>query len=134
MFVKIEDYWLNTEQIVNLEPQGKAFRVNLSNGAFLVLNLKDYLVLIKAMKIKSPLKAVKKKLFEKLVQPKVITSSPAVSDNAKLNRTTAEKAKVEKLKKEKGKGASGGDLKTKLIKKVAAEKLSFGDIDEKRGS
>ena len=59
MFVKIENYWLNTEHIVSLEPQGKSFRVNLSNGAFLVLNLNDYLTLIKAMKIKSPLKAVK---------------------------------------------------------------------------
>lgn len=60
MFVKIENFWLNTDQIVNLEPQGKSFRVNLSNGAFLVLRLAEYLILIKAMKIKSPVKPKKK--------------------------------------------------------------------------
>ena len=114
MFVKIDNIWLNTDHIVAMAPSGKSFRIDLSNKEFLVLNLKDYLVLIKAMKIKSPLKAVKKKLFQKL--PSVIPS-PAVSDNAKPKRVAGKGTEANKSSS-KHIGASGGKPKTKLVKKV----------------
>ena len=111
MFVKIEDFWLNTEQIVALEPQGKSFRVNLSNGAFLMLNLKDYLVLIKAMKIKEKPK-------------KKATPPPAVFDKAKPKRTAVKEVEAKKANKEIGEGTGGGKIlkpKTKLVKNKVAK-------------
>jgi len=66
MFIKIDSFWLNTRQIVSMEPHGKAFRVNLSNGNFIALNQKNYILLIKTMKIKSPLKSMKKKILGKI--------------------------------------------------------------------
>ena len=120
MFVKIENYWLNTEQIVNLEPQGKSFRVNLSNRTFLMLNLKDYLVLIKAMKIKEqPLEPVKKKLPKEKATP-----PPAVFDKAKPKRTAVKEVEAKKANKEIGEGTGGGKIlkpKTKLVKNKVAK-------------
>ena len=105
MFVKIDNYWLNTQHIVNLEPQGKSFRVDLSNGAFLVLNWKNYLILAKAIKIKTSVKI----------------PSPAVSGNAKPKRVAGKGTKANK-QAELGKGASGGVPKTKLVKKTLTAK------------
>lgn len=112
MFVKIENFWLNTEHIVTFEPQGKSFRINLSNGAFLVLQLKDYLRLINAMSIKRPLKAVKEK--------KVVPDIPEKSAVKKPVPKISHKAKT--LKKEKVEGASGGVPKKKVIIKPEAKK------------
>ena len=72
MFVKIEDMWLNTDQIVSLKPHGKSFRVNLSDGEFLALRLPEYLVLVKAMKIKQ-MKPVRKKPIKKSLYNRVLT-------------------------------------------------------------
>ena len=121
MFVKIEDYYLNTEQIVSLEPQGKAFRVNLCNGAFLVLNLKDYLVLIKAMKIKESSKLVKEMSPPiEVFMPKIF---PAATDKAKLQRTAGKGVEAKQLKDERlAKAQAGEKPKTKLIKKVKNKK------------
>lgn len=105
MFVKLENFWLNTDQIVSLEPQGKSFRVNLSNGAFLVLRLQEYLVLVKAMKIKEqPLKSVKKRK----VKP-----SPAVFDKAKPKRAVDKQVEAIKQTEKIGEGTAGKILKPK---------------------
>jgi len=138
MFVKIENFWLNTEHIVTFEPQGKAFRINLSNGAFLVLQLKDYLVLIKAMKIKEPLKSVKKKSVShrlptanefKAQFPKEHESiiaktkpSPATTDKSGLKRAAVKEAEAKTLKKETGEGAAGEKTKKKVVIKPEAKK------------
>jgi hypothetical protein len=132
MFVKVENFWLNTEHIVTFEPQGKAFRINLSNGAFLVLQLKDYLRLIKAMSIKRPLKAVKEKkvvpdkpdIPEKSAVEKPIPEiSPAVTDKTNPKRVAIKgTVKAKTLKEEKGEGASGGVPKKKVVIKPEAKK------------
>jgi len=133
MFVKVENFWLNTEHIVTFEPQGKAFRINLSNGAFLVLQLKDYLRLIKAMSIKRPLKAVKEKKVvpNKPDIPKKLSGavlnqsipSPAVTNKTNPKRVAIKGTiKAKTLKEEKGKGASGGVPKKKVVIKPEAKK------------
>ena len=141
MFVKLSmnkpddrNIWLNTDQIVSLEPVGKSFGVYLSNGNALVLDLMQYLVLIKAMKIKEPLKLVKEIIPAKVDIPKEVVDekpihkpSTAVFEKAVLKRAVVKQAKAKTLNIEEGKGTVVEKPKTKLIKKVAAEKLSFGD-------
>jgi len=132
MFVKIcierkpslkQDIWLNTDQIVSLRPKGKSFHVCLSDGDMIALDLKEYLVLVKAMKIKEPLKAVKRKLFGK----KKVTPSPAVFDKAKPKRAVDKQAVAKKVTQETGEGTAGEVPKTKLIKKKLYNRVLTGE-------
>ena len=112
MFVKLsmgkpsnKDIWLNTDHIVSLESVGKSFGVYLSNGNSFVLDLKQYLVLVKAMKIK---------------EHKISTT---VLDKAPVEGWRPKKAKAKTLNSEEGKGAVVEKPKTQLVKK-ANKKLS----------
>ena len=119
MFVKIENYWLNTEQIVAMTPSGKSFRIELSNKEFLMLSLTEFIVLIRAIGIDKPSIEARKasaRSFNDNYKKKVATS-PAVSDKAKPKRVAVKETEAKTLKKEHGKGASGGKPKTKLVKK-----------------
>ena len=136
MFVKLSmnkpddrNIWLNTDQIVSLEPVGRSFGVYLSNGNALVLDLMQYLVLIKAMKIKEPLKLVKEIVPAKVDIPKEVVDekpipkpSTAVFDKAVLKRAVVKQAKAKTLNIEEGKGTVVEKPKTKLIKKANKEK------------
>ena len=145
MFVKLSmnkpddrNVWLNTDHIVSLESVGKSFGVYLSNGNAFVLDLKQYLVLIKAMKIKEPLKTVKKKSVAhrlptanefKAQFPKEhesiiakVKHSTTVLDKAPMKRAVVKQAKAKTLNAEEGKGTVVEKPKTKLVKKANKEK------------
>ena len=126
MFVKLSlnkpdnrNVWVNTDHVVLLEPCGRSFNACLSDGNALVLDLVQYLVLDKAMKIKEQVKLVKE-IPKEVVIPEI---SPAVTDKAGLKRAAVKEAEAKTLKKETGEGVAGGKPKTKLVKK-ANKKLS----------
>lgn len=126
MFVKLsmnkpdnKNIWVNTDQIVSLEPVGRSFGVYLSNGNALVLDLLQYLVLVKAMKIKESLKLVKEIVPVKVDIPKISTT---VFDKAIPKRAVDKQAEAKTLNAEEGKGTVVEKPKTKLVKKANKEK------------
>jgi len=126
MFVKLsmnkpdnKNIWLNTDQIVSLEPVGRSFGVNLSDCNTLVLDLVQYLVLVKAMKIKESLKLVKEIVPVKVDIPKISTT---VFDKAIPKRAVDKQAEAKTLNAEEGKGTVVEKPKTKLVKKANKEK------------
>jgi len=126
MFVKLsmnkpdnKNIWLNTDHIVSLEPVGRSFGVNLSDCNTLVLDLVQYLVLVKAMKIKESLKLVKEIVPVKVDIPKISTT---VFDKAIPKRAVDKQAEAKTLNAEEGKGTVVEKPKTKLVKKANKEK------------
>jgi len=126
MFVKLsmnkpdnKNIWVNTDQIVSLEPVGRSFGVNLSDCNTLVLDLVQYLVLVKAMKIKESLKLVKEIVPVKVDIPKISTT---VFDKAIPKRAVDKQAEAKTLNAEEGKGTVVEKPKTKLVKKANKEK------------